>query len=44
VNTDDEGSSLALLERSYQASSKVFTILDTIFASVLNLGEETTVS
>jgi flagellar hook-associated protein 1 FlgK len=44
VNTDDEASSLALLERSYEASSKVFTILDTIFASVLNLGEQTTVA
>jgi flagellar hook-associated protein 1 FlgK len=44
VNTDDEASSLALLERSYQASSKVFTILDSLFASALNLGEETTVS
>jgi flagellar hook-associated protein 1 FlgK len=44
VNTDDEASSLAILERSYEASSKVFTILDTIFASVLNLGEETTVT
>jgi flagellar hook-associated protein 1 FlgK len=44
VNTDDEASDLSLLERSYEASSKVFTILDTVFASVLNLGEETTVS
>ena len=33
-----------LLERSYEASSKVFTILDTVFASVLNLGEQTTVA
>jgi flagellar hook-associated protein 1 FlgK len=44
VNTDDEASSLARLERAYEASSKVFTILDTIFASVLNLGEQTTVA
>jgi flagellar hook-associated protein 1 len=44
VNTNDEASSLALLERSYEASSKVFTILDTIFASVLNLGVEATVA
>jgi flagellar hook-associated protein 1 FlgK len=44
VNTNDEASDLALLERSYEASSKVFTILDTVFASVLNLGEETTVT
>jgi flagellar hook-associated protein 1 len=44
VNTDDEASTLSLLERSYEASSKVFTILDEIFASAINLGEETTVS
>ncbi len=44
VNTDDEASSLALTERAYEASSKVFTILDTVFASALNLGEQTTVS
>jgi flagellar hook-associated protein 1 len=44
VNTDDEASTLSLLERSYEASSKVFTILDEIFASAINLGEETAVS
>lgn len=44
VNEDDEASSLALLERSYEAASKVFTILDSIFASALNLGEEATVA
>jgi flagellar hook-associated protein 1 len=44
VNTDDEASTLSLLERSYEASSKVITILDEIFASAINLGEETTVS
>ncbi|AXC10414.1 Flagellar hook-associated protein FlgK [Acidisarcina polymorpha] len=44
VNTNDEASTLSLLERSYEASSKVFTILDTVFASALNLGEQTTVA
>ncbi len=44
VNTNDEASALSLLERSYEASSKVFTILDQIFASAINLGEETSVS
>jgi flagellar hook-associated protein 1 FlgK len=44
VNTNDEASALSLLERSYQASSKVFTILDSVFASALNLGEQTTVA
>jgi flagellar hook-associated protein 1 FlgK len=44
VNLDDEASSMTMLERSYQAASQVFTMLNTIMASALNLGEETTVS
>ena len=44
VNTDDEASNLSLLERSYEAASKVFTILDGIFASAINLGDESTVT
>jgi flagellar hook-associated protein 1 FlgK len=44
VNTDDEASTLSLLERSYEASSKVFTILDDLFASAINLGDETPVT
>ncbi len=44
VNLDDEASSMTTLERSYEAASKVFTMLDTIMASALNLGETTTVS
>jgi flagellar hook-associated protein 1 len=44
VNTDDEASSLSLMERAYEASSKVFTILDEVFASAINLGLESTVS
>jgi flagellar hook-associated protein 1 FlgK len=44
VNLNDEASSLSTLERSYQAASKVFSILNTVMASVLNLGEQTTVS
>jgi flagellar hook-associated protein 1 FlgK len=44
VNLNDEASSLTTLERSYEAASKVFTILDSIMASALNLGEQTTVS
>jgi hypothetical protein len=30
--------------RSYQAASQVFSIANTIMASALNLGEETTVT
>jgi flagellar hook-associated protein 1 FlgK len=44
VNLDDEASSMSTLERSYQAASQVFTMLNTIMASALNLGEQTTVS
>jgi flagellar hook-associated protein 1 len=44
VNLNDEASSLTTLERSYEAASKVFSILDTVMASALNLGSETTVS
>ena len=44
VNLNDEASSLTMLERSYQAASQVFAILNTIMASALNLGEQTTVS
>ncbi|MFY9853021.1 MAG: flagellar hook-associated protein FlgK [Terracidiphilus sp.] len=44
VNLNDEASSMTTLERSYQAASQVFTTLNTIMASALNLGDETTVS
>jgi flagellar hook-associated protein 1 FlgK len=44
VNLDDEASAMTTLERSYEAASKVFTMLDAIMASALNLGEQTTVS
>jgi len=44
VNLDEEASNLTLYERSYQAASQVFTIVDNLMASVLNLGEQTTVS
>lgn len=44
VNLNDEASALTTLERSYQAASQVFTMLNTIMASALNLGEQATVS
>jgi len=44
VNLDDEASSLTTLERSYQAASQVFAMLNTIMASALNLGQDSTVS
>ncbi|MFP5206364.1 MAG: flagellar hook-associated protein FlgK [Acidobacteriota bacterium] len=44
VNLNDEASALALLETSYQAASQVFTILNTVVSSALNLGVETAVA
>jgi len=44
VNLNDEASAMTTFERSYQAASQVFTMLNTIMASALNLGEQTTVS
>jgi flagellar hook-associated protein 1 FlgK len=44
VNLNDEASSMTTLERSYQAASQVFTMLNTIMTSALNLGEQTTVT
>ncbi|MGO8758874.1 MAG: flagellar hook-associated protein FlgK [Terracidiphilus sp.] len=44
VNLNDEAAAMSKLETSYQAASQVFTILNTLMASALNLGEETTVT
>jgi flagellar hook-associated protein 1 FlgK len=44
VSLDQEASNLTLYERSYDAAAKVFTIVDQLMASALNLGEETTVT
>ena len=44
VNLNDEAAALSTLETSYQAASQVFTTLNTIMASALNLGEETAVA
>jgi flagellar hook-associated protein 1 FlgK len=44
VNLNDEASFMQEFERSYQAASQVFAILNTIMTSALNLGVETAVS
>ena len=44
VNLNDEASAMSTLERSYQAASQVFTMLNNIMNSALNLGEQSTVS
>jgi len=43
VNLNDEAAALTMLQRSYQAASQVFAILNTIMGSALNLGTQTTV-
>jgi flagellar hook-associated protein 1 FlgK len=44
VNLNDEAAAMSKLETSYQAASQVFTLLNTIMTSALNLGVETAVS
>jgi flagellar hook-associated protein 1 FlgK len=44
VNLNDEASNLEEFQRSYQAASQVFNILNSIMASALNLGVETAVA
>ena len=44
VSLDEEASNLTQYQRSYEAAAKVFSIVDTIMASALNLGVETTVT
>jgi flagellar hook-associated protein 1 len=44
VNLNDEAAVMSKLQNSYQAASQVFSLLNTIMTSALNLGEETTVT
>ncbi|MGA9071032.1 MAG: flagellar hook-associated protein FlgK [Terracidiphilus sp.] len=44
VNLNDEAASMTTYERTYQSASQVFAMLNNIMNSVLNLGEQTTVS
>jgi flagellar hook-associated protein 1 FlgK len=44
VNLNDEAAAMSTFENSYQAASQVFTILNAVMTSALNLGEETAVS
>jgi flagellar hook-associated protein 1 len=44
VSSDEEASNLTQYQRSYQAASQVFSIVDTLMASAINLGEQTTVT
>jgi flagellar hook-associated protein 1 len=42
VNMNDEASSLETFEQSYEAASKVFSVLDEVMTAALNLGIPTT--
>jgi flagellar hook-associated protein 1 FlgK len=44
VSLDEEAANLTQYQRSYQAAAKVFSVVDSIMASALNLGEASTVS
>lgn len=44
VNLNDEAALMQQFERSYQAASQVFAILNTLFAAALNMGVETAVA
>lgn len=44
VNLNDEAASLETLEQAYQAASKLFTVLDQVMLSALNLGVESAYS
>jgi len=42
VDLNDEASAMQTLEQSYEAASKIFTILDSVMTAALNLGVPTT--
>jgi len=44
VNLNDEAALMQQFERSYQAASQVFAILNTIMQTAINLGVQTAVS
>ncbi len=44
VSLDEEAASLTQYQNSYNAAAKLFSIINTLFASALNLGTETTVA
>jgi flagellar hook-associated protein 1 FlgK len=44
VSLDEEASNLTQYQRSYEAAAKVFSIVDSLMASALNLGVQTSVT
>lgn len=44
VNLNDEAAAMTTLERSYQAASQVFTMLDTLMANAINMGVQVAVT
>ena len=43
VSLDEEAANLSNYQRSYQAASKLFSVVDTLLEAAINLGTETTV-
>ena len=43
VSLDEEAAHLSQYQRSYQAAAKLFSILNSLFAAAINLGQQTTV-
>jgi flagellar hook-associated protein 1 FlgK len=44
VNLDDEAANLSTYQKSYEASAKLFSVLNSIYADAINLGTQTTVA
>lgn len=44
VNLNDEAAAMQVFERSYQAASQMFSILNSLMATTINLGTQTAVS
>ena len=44
VSLDQEAANLTQYQRSYQAAAKLFSIVDSLLTSAINLGQQTTVS
>jgi flagellar hook-associated protein 1 FlgK len=44
VSLDEEAANLTQYQRSYEAAAKLFTIVDTLMAGAINLGDDTAVS
>ena len=44
VSLDEEAANLTQYQRSYEAAAKIFAIVNTLLASAINLGVQTSVN